>query len=156
MRTVAIKVDVAAPHAAVEAAWYDTARWSQWVDGLEQIVEISEPWPALGGRVVWRSGPAGRGTVTERVVEHTPGAGQSVAVSDGEIEGQQTVLFTPTGEGTATGEGTRVELELSWALRRRNPLTAIANALFIRRAVGDALGRTLERFAAVVESGPRA
>ena len=155
MPTVSIKIDVAAPLATVEHAWYDTARWSQWVDGLEEIVEIAQPWPALGGRIVWQSGPAGRGTVTERVVEHTPGAGQSVAVTDGEIEGEQTVLFTATGQRTAAGQGTRVELELSWALRRRNPLTAIVNALFIRRAVGDALGRTLERFAAVVESGPR-
>ena len=148
MRTVSIKIDVAVPLAKVEAAWYDPARWSQWVDGLEEIDEVTEPWPTVGGRVVWQSGPAGRGTVTERVVDYTPGAGQAVAVTDGQIEGQQTVLFT------ATGEGTRVELELSWTLRRRNPLTAIVNALFIRRAVGDALGRTLERFAAVIEPGP--
>jgi uncharacterized membrane protein len=146
MRTARVTIEVAAPPHRVEQAWYETGRWPDWVDGLEEVIAIDDPWPATGGRLTWRSGPAGRGTVTEQVLDQVPGAGQTVAVTDDQLTGEQTVLFT------ADEDETRVELELTYALRRRNPLTALINALFIRRAMADALGRTLERFAVAAES----
>ena len=40
---------------------------------------------------------------------------------------------------------------LAYALRRRNPVTAVVDTLFIRRAMADALAHTLERFGAALE-----
>ena len=70
-----------------------------WVDGLDHVVETSEPWPRRGRHVIWESGPAGRGRVTERVIAYTPGDGQALEVSDDSVTGHQTVAFAtvPTG-----------------------------------------------------------
>ncbi len=37
----------------------------------------------VGGGVTWESGPAGRGRVTETVVDYVPAGGQTVEVGDG-------------------------------------------------------------------------
>jgi hypothetical protein len=48
-------------------------------------------------------------------------------------------------------EGTRVELTLDYELSKYGPLRAVADVLFIRRALRDALRRTLRRFAIEAE-----
>ena len=148
MGTVRAAIEVTAATDAVERAWYDTARWTDWVDGLEEVREVRDPWPEPGGELSWRSGPAGRGEVSERVTGHRPGAGQTVAVHDDQTTGEQTVSFA------ARPGGTHIELALTYRLRRRNPLTALVDLLFIRRAMTEALAHTLERFAAAVEAPP--
>jgi hypothetical protein len=80
--------------------------------------------------------------VTERVVERDPGRRIAVRVFEDQLAGVQTLTFEPLGAGAL------VTAELEYELARRGPLRALANLLFIRRAVGDALARTLRRFAA--------
>ena len=128
--------------AETEARWYDTAAWPRWMDGLDRVAEVTGAWPAAGASVIWDSNPAGRGRVTERVLDQAPGAGQTVEVTDGSLTGRQTVAFTPLAEGT------EVALELRYRLLRRSPVAALVDVLFIRRAVTASLERTLDRFAA--------
>jgi uncharacterized membrane protein len=147
---VSVTQRVAAPLHIVEAAWYETGRWPQWVVGLEHVDDVQDGWPDRpGATVTWSSNPAGRGTVREQVLDHAPGAGQRVAVSDDLIEGEQSVAFAPAGAAA-------VEVSLTLTLRRRRGglFTAIVDVMFSRRAVTDALAHTLERFAAAVEPRP--
>ena len=125
----------------VERRWYETGRWSSWVDGLERVLDVSGPWPEPGAVVTWESGPAGRGRVVERVVEHRPLQGQTSEVSDPSISGRQSVAFVPVADGV------EVTLALSYALNRRSPLTPVVDLLFIRRAIASSLQTTLARFA---------
>ncbi len=146
MRTVRVQRTFAASLPDAEAHWYDTARWPEWVDGLETVIAVEGPWPATGAAVQWRSGPAGRGSVTERVLEHVALEGQTVQVDDDAIRGEQTIAFTPEPPGV------RVELSLAYTIRRRSPLTGLIDVLFIRRAMADSLEHTLSRFGASLES----
>jgi polyketide cyclase/dehydrase/lipid transport protein len=130
-----------------EQCWYDTTRWPSWVDGLDRVVQTREPWPMVGGGVTWQSGPAGRGQVTETVVDHAPGLGQTVEVSDDSMTGRQAVSFA------AVKEGVQVTLRLEYQVRRRSPLTPIVDTLFIRRAMAASLDRTLARFAVRLRAG---
>lgn len=96
--------------------------------------------------MTWASVPGGRGRVTERVAERAPGR-LVTEVRDDQLAGRQAVTFA------AAGEGTLVEVVLEYRLHRRGPLQAIADALFIRRALSDSLARTLRRFAAEAAAG---
>jgi polyketide cyclase/dehydrase/lipid transport protein len=141
MRTVRVTQMVAGTVDEVERRWYDTGRWSSWVDGVERVLDVSGPWPKAGARVTWQSGPAGRGRVVERVVEHQPLRGQTSDVSDPSIRGRQSVAFA------AAGDGVEVTLTLSYELQRRSPVTPVVDLLFIRRAMASSLQTTLARFA---------
>lgn len=131
-----------------EAVWYDTSRWPHWVAGLAHVLSSSEEWPA-GGQVRWESGPAGRGAVIERVISYEPLGGQTVEVEDDSIRGTQTVFFEPQ-TGTVA-----VTLSLDYQLKRRSPLLALVNLLFIRRAMTRALEQTLSRFGAELQASRR-
>jgi hypothetical protein len=146
MRTVRVVRTFAASVPDAEAHWYDTGRWAGWVDGLERVVAVEGGWPRAGAAVNWRSGPAGRGNVTERVLEHEPLQGQTVEVSDDSIRGEQTIAFMPEPPGV------RVELSLAYEIRRRSPVTPVIDVLFIRRAMTVSLAQTLSRFGASLES----
>ena len=123
-----------------ETRWYDVARWPDWVDGLTRVVAVEREWPRLGASVTWESGPAGRGRVTERVIEYEPLAGQTVEVEDGSIRGTQRVEFDPGRNGV------RIALTLSYSIKRRSPLTPLVDLLFVRRPMTISLTKTLERF----------
>ena len=125
-----------------ETCWYDTAGWPRWVDGLRRVVLIDPGWPQAGAEVVWESGPAGRGRVRERVVEHVPLAGQTVAVEDDSLKGRQVVSFDPADGGV------EVTLAVEYAIKRRSPLTPVVDLLFVRRAMATSLTKTLARFGA--------
>ena len=146
MRTVRVHRSFAASLPDAEGLWYDHGRWAEWVDGLEQVVAVEGGWPQVGATVSWRSGPAGRGNVTERVLEHEPLHGQAVEVSDDSIRGEQTIAFTPEPPGV------RVELSLAYEIRRRSPVTPVIDLLFIRRAMTVSLELTLSRFGASLEA----
>jgi hypothetical protein len=146
MRTVRVARTFAASIAEAEAHWYDTGRWTDWVDGLERVVAVEDGWPGVGATVSWQSGPAGRGSVTERVLVHEPLQGQAVEVRDDAIRGEQTIAFTPEPPGV------RVELSLAYEFRRRSPVTPVIDMLFIRRAMTISLEQTLSRFGVSLES----
>jgi len=139
MRTVHESTIVEVAPAAAQALWVDTSRWPSFVDGFARLIEGGDTWPEAGAKLVWQSGPAGRGRVTERVRESGPGVFATDVFED-QLAGMQTVLFD------AHEEGSLVTLQLEYELQKGGPLRAITDALFIRRAVSDALVRTLRRF----------
>jgi hypothetical protein len=142
MRTVDATQTFAATVVEAERRWYDTSRWPAWVDGLDEVVEVGPGWPAAGAGVIWQSGPAGRGRVTERPVAYEPAAGQTVEVGDDSVQGRQSVVFA------AVPGGVQVTLRLEYQLRRRWLLTPLIDLLFIKRAMALSLSRTLSRFGA--------
>src|SRR5437764_857485 len=97
-------------------------------------------------RAAGGSGPAGRGRVTERVVGHRPLGGQTVEVRDDSIRGRQRVAFTPVDGGV------EVALTLEYEITRRNPLTALVDLLFIRRAFATSLQASVSRFGAELQA----
>jgi hypothetical protein len=125
--------------------WTDPARWATFVEGFAHVVERDDGWPAEDTRLVWESVPAGRGRVTEKVV--TPPASDRFAtrVFEERLIGLQT-LRAVESEG-----GSWVELTLEYTLTKYGPLGAVADALFIGRAVRDSLRRTLFRFGVEAE-----
>jgi hypothetical protein len=64
-----------------------------------------------------------------------------VEFEDERTDGTQRIAFAPAGENT------RVTLSMQYRLKDRNPLTPVVDFLFVRRAVNDALRRTVTRFA---------
>ena len=132
-----------------ETCWYDTRRWPAWIDGLARVVAVEGDWPSAG-RVIWESGPAGRGRVVEDVVEQEPLHGQTVAVEDDSIEGRQTVSFTPVEAGV------EVEVALSYRIKKRSVFTPLVDLLFVRRAMATSVRTTLLRFGAELSSARRA
>jgi Polyketide cyclase / dehydrase and lipid transport len=135
---------VLTPEAALRL-WTDTDRWATFVEGFARTLERSPEWPAAGSRVVWESTPAGRGRVTEKVME---GEGPDRFV---------TVVFEERLNGTQTFRvveseaGSRAELSLEYRLTKYGPLSGVADAIFIRRAIRDSLRRTLFRFTVEAE-----
>jgi uncharacterized membrane protein len=138
-----------------EELWTNVRRWPAFVEGFRAATRVDEAWPREGSAVVWESIPGGRGTVTERVTERAPGERIVTQLFEERMTAVQTVVFVPAGERTA------VHVELDYELTSGGPLRAVANALFIRRAISDALVRTLGRFsieaaeeAALAAGGP--
>lgn len=126
------------------ALWRDPRRWSAFVEGFQRIEQLGASWPEEGAKLVWDSGPGGRGRVTEKVSENSP-ARFATKVYENRLSGTQTAAFAPDTEG-----GARVTLSLEYELTGDNPFNPVTDLLFIRRALRDALGRTLRRF--VVEA----
>jgi uncharacterized membrane protein len=143
MRTVTVSETLPATVHEAEQWWYDTDRWPSWVDGLARITEVRGDWPAVGASVAWESGPAGRGSVLERVVAYEPLAGQTNEVEDDSIRGRQSVVFTP-----AQDDAVRVSLTLEYEVRKRSVFTPVVDLLFIRGAQERSLRSTLARFGA--------
>ena len=138
--------------AEAEALWYDPDRWQAWVDGFGHVVSLEGDWPRRGAELVWQSPPGGRGRVTERVVAYEMRLGQTVEVEDATMTGRQTVAFEPGADSV------EVTLTLEYRIKDRTPLTPVVDLLFVRRAMGDALRRTVTRFAnerkAEIQFGP--
>ena len=93
--------------------------------------------------MVWTSGPGGRGRVTEKVKSAAPTAFDTLVY-------EQRLTGTQRFRAAEEGEGSLVEVKLEYELTSRSPLRGVTDLLFIRRALRDALGRTLRRF--VVEA----
>ncbi len=142
MRTVSAGATLPGTVHEAQKRWFDTDRWPAWVEGLARVIEVAGEWPAAGATVTWESGPAGRGTVTERVLSYEPLADQTVEVQDDSIRGRQTVSFR------AVQERVEVALALEYEVRKRSVFTPLIDALFIRGAMERSLRATLTRFAA--------
>ena len=123
---------------------FDPRGWPAWVDGF-QAVTSSEGYPDEGGTLRWRSTPAGRGEVSERVLDHIPRNLHRVAFSDPQTEGELRTSFR------IEGDGTRVEQTLSYRLRARGPFAWATDRLFIRSQQRRSVQRTLERLKHEVE-----
>jgi len=148
------KASISVPGRAAdaEALWYDPHRWQAWIDGFGHVVSLSDGWPNRGAELVWESPPGGRGRVTERVVAYEMRTGQTLEVEDATMTGTQKVAFEPGPEAV------EVTLSLEYRIKDRTALTPVVDLLFVRRAMTDALRRTVTRFAnerkAEIQFGP--
>jgi hypothetical protein len=120
--------------------WMDPARWPTFVEGFARVLERSPDWPAEGERIVWESGPDGRGRVTEKVVEAASDRFATMVFEDA-LMGRQMLRVAPHTTGA------EVELSLEYTLVKYGPFRWLADAIFIRRALRDSLIRTVNRFA---------
>jgi uncharacterized membrane protein len=134
---------VLAPSEAL-ALWLDTDRWATFVEGFGHVVEADPSWPEPGSRLIWESTPGGRGRVTERILERDEGGVVSEVFEDA-LGGRQTARFRSVPGGSV------VEVALEYELTGGGPFRALSDAIFIRRALRDALRRTLSRFAVEAE-----
>jgi hypothetical protein len=142
MATVSRTGVVELPPAEAFDLWTDHTRWATFVDGFARTDRADPAWPETGSKLVWSSVPAGRGTVTEKVQASERGRTFRTLVLEERLVGTQSVSFTELDDG-ATG----VTLELDYTLQKGNPLNLLVDLVFIRRAQGDALARTMRRFA---------
>jgi hypothetical protein len=145
MRTAAARLPVLLEPGPALALWTDTSRWASFVEGFGHCLELDQYWPDQGSKVVWQSGPGGRGRVTERVIERGD-TWLVTQVYEEALSGKQRFAVLPHPEG-----GSVAELTLDYELNRRGPLRAVADWIFIRRALRDSLRRTLRRFAVEAE-----
>jgi Polyketide cyclase / dehydrase and lipid transport len=135
---------VLAPEAALRL-WTDATRWPTFVEGFARVIEQDPGWPAEGSRLVWESIPTGRGRVTEKVVRGAAAERFATQVFEDRLVGLQTF------RAAESEAGSRVELSLEYTLTKYGALGGVADAIFIRRALRDALHRTLSRFAVEAE-----
>ncbi|HWI07306.1 MAG TPA: SRPBCC family protein [Solirubrobacteraceae bacterium] len=147
MRTVvARQLLPGATVAEAEALWLERNRWPSFIDGFGVMSIYHGDWPEPGSRVVWDSTPGGRGRVAEEVVDYEPGALLRSEVEDPQLIGTQGVSFH------AVEGGAEIRLELSYELKRRGVVALVTDLFFVRRAIGDALRRTLRRFAVELQA----
>ena len=135
---------MAASLAETWECYFDARRWAAWVDGFQATIE-SEGYPQAGGSLGWRSIPAGRGEVTERVREHEPRRRHLIEFADPAMEGQLETRFE------VEGDGTRVRQVLSYRLLDRGPIARLGALLFVRSQVRASVQRSLHAFRRTVE-----
>ena len=140
MADVAESVVVDASLAEAWELYFDPDMWPAWVDGFARVRSASG-YPERGGELRWESTPAGRGLVTEHVLEHEPRRLHRVEFSDPESEGELQTTFEIVGE-----HATKVEQKMTYRLPGGGPLRALTDALFIRPQFRRSLRRSLERF----------
>jgi hypothetical protein len=145
MARVASKVEIAATAAAVWDFYFDASGWPTWVDQFATVV-ASDGYPEPDGTLRWRSGRAGRGEVTERVLEHRPRRLHRIAFDDPQAAGELTTRFAVTDAGTTVGQ------ELTYRLRRGGVLARITDALFVRSQMRASLARSLLALRAELEA----
>ena len=116
------------------------------MEGFGRIESVDERVARAGrkggvGLDAGRAGPGHRDRCTER-----DGARLSTQVFEDALAGTQTFAAAPGPDG-----GSVVQLRLDYELARGGPLRGVADWVFIRRALRDALRRTLQRFAVEAE-----
>jgi uncharacterized protein YndB with AHSA1/START domain len=141
---------IAASAAEVWDFYFEPRTWPSWVDGFARV-EAADGYPEAGGTLRWHSTPAGRGPVTERVLEHEPRRLHRIEFSDETSEGELTTRFEiePASEGDPPL--TRVTQESDYRLRRRSPFSPLTDFLFVRGQVQRSLARSLERLRHEIE-----
>jgi hypothetical protein len=145
VRTASAEADLVLTPEAALRLWADVDRWPTFVEGYARTLERSPDWPAAGARLVWETSPAGRGRVTEKVKEGQGPDRFVTTVFEERLHGTQTFRVVESEAGS------RAQLSLEYKLTKYGPLSAVADAIFIRRAIRDSLRRTLARFAVEAE-----
>lgn len=142
MGRVAESTYVDASVAEVWELYFEPRAWPAWVDGFA-AVESSDGYPRRGGVLRWRSTPAGRGEVVERVLEHEPRTLHRVAFADPETEGELETRFA-VESGVGGEPGTRVAQTLTYRLRDAGVLTLLTDPIFIRPQIARSVRRSLD------------
>jgi uncharacterized protein YndB with AHSA1/START domain len=132
------EVEVKADLAEVWDLYFDPQRWRSWVDEFRGV-DSSEGYPETGGKLLWHTGPNGRGQVTEEVLEHEPRRLHKIRFSDPESEGELTTTFE------ISGEGAKVKQDLVYGLFKPGVLGPITDRFFIRPQIQISMRRSLER-----------
>jgi uncharacterized membrane protein len=148
MAKVTARIEVSGPISEAEALWYDPARWPAFVEGFAHIIKKEGDWPKQDARVVWDSVRDGRGRVVERVRRYEARVGQTVEVEDPKLHGTQAIAF----EALTDPPRTAIKLELQYKLKGTTFGGPIVDVLFVRRALGDSLRKTLMRFRRELEA----
>jgi uncharacterized protein YndB with AHSA1/START domain len=141
MARVAEEILIEATLAEVWDAYFEPRRWPSWVDGFQAVVS-SQGYPEEGGTLRWRSNPSGRGTVSERVLEHEPRHRHRVGFSDDASEGELLTTFTMQRQSVL------VRQELTYELKEEKPLHRLTDRFFVRPRLRESLARSLRRLAA--------
>lgn len=143
-------VEIAASLADVWDLYFDQARWPAWVDGFGSVASASG-YPEAAGTLSWRSTPAGRGQVAERVLAHEPRTLHRIAYTDPGSEGELETIFemVPGGGGERR---TKVTQRLSYALVQGGPLRPVLDRLFVRSQMRSSLQRSLSELRIEAES----
>ena len=144
MATVEESVLVGASLAETWDRFFDVRGWPSWVDGFQAAVE-SHGYPEVGGTLRWRSIPAGRGEVTERVVEHQHRRRHLISFEDPAMAGELDTRIE------IEGEGTRVSQRLDYRLLDRGPIARLGALLFVRGQVRASMQRSLLAFRRAAE-----
>jgi len=124
--------------------YFEPEGWPGWVDGFGKV-ESTSGYPEEGGTLRWRSRPAGRGEVVERVLEHEPRRHHRISFSDPESTGELLTTFR------IDGSGTEVVQQMSYKPRGMGALGPFTDWLFVRGQVRRSLARSLNRFKHEVE-----
>jgi hypothetical protein len=148
--TVEESVQVRASLAETWELYFEPTTWPTWVDGFTRV-ESSEGYPERGGTLRWRSTPAGRGLVEERVLEHEPRSLHVVAFSDPESEGELRTTFA-IATAPDSEQGTRVRQQLTYRVRDAGVLTRLTDVFFIRPQIARSLRRSLEQLRVEAEA----
>ena len=144
MSRVSESVVVDASLAEVWECYFDPRGWPMWVDGFRSVRE-ADGYPEAGGSLRWSSIPAGRGEVTEHVLEHDPRRLHRVTFRDPTSAGELRTTFAIEGTGTVVSQ------RLDYRLRKRGPFAWLTDRLFIRSQMGGSLRRSLNRLKLEVE-----
>ena len=133
-------VVVPAPLAEVWDFYFDPSGWPGWVDSFGRVIE-SDGYPEAGGTLRWKSVPAGRGEVTEKVLEHEPRRRHRIGFSDPSMEGEMTVTFA------IEGEGTKVVASMDYRLLDKSVFARLGALLFLKAQLRGTLRRSLDALA---------
>lgn len=139
--------DSIAIEATLAEVWeyhFEPRSWPIWVDGFGSVV-ASEAYPLAGGKLRWRSTPAGRGEVAEEVLEHEPRRLHLIAFTDPQTEGELRTEFR------IEGSGTHVTQTLTYQLRGGGLFGWVSDKLFIRSQQRRSIQRSLLRLKREVE-----
>ena len=143
MSKVEASVEIAAPLADVWDLYFDRTRWASWVDGFSSLSSESG-YPDVGGTLTWRSTPAGRGTVSERVTAHEPRSLHRIDYDDPSSAGTLEVAFEMLpAESADSGRRTKVDQKLDYAIKTGGPLRPVLDVLFVRSQMRRSLERSL-------------
>jgi uncharacterized protein YndB with AHSA1/START domain len=140
------EVVVPAPLAEVWDLYFDSRAWPDWVDSFGSVIEV-DGYPDAGGTLRWKSVPAGRGEVTEKVLEHEPRRKHRIEFSDPSMAGEMTVTFA------IEGDGTRVTTAMDYRLLDKSVFARLGSLLFLKAQLRGTLRRSLDALAPEAADG---
>jgi hypothetical protein len=144
MGKVTQEIEIGASLAEVWDHYFEQRGWPAWVDGLAGV-DTADGYPEVGGTLRWRSTPAGRGTVTERVRAHQPRRLHRIEYADQHSEGTLETTFEIAGEKVKVAQLTE------YRMRQHGAFGPLTDRLFVRPQVRRSLARSLERLRHDVE-----
>lgn len=133
-------VTVAASLADAWDAYFEPRMWPSWVDSFGSVTAL-DGYPQVGGTLRWKSVPAGRGEVTETVLEHEPRRLHRIRFTDPSLQGEMSVSFA------IEGEGTKVKAVFEYRVVDPSLFARAAALIFVKPQIRGTLRRSLDAFA---------